>query len=76
MKLSFFIHLSTSFRLIPKAQISSMYYFILLVIVWTSKEHQNNGSDDPRKTQADSNNFNIRYIEVHKPLIVLQIILN
>ena len=53
-----------------------MYYFILLVIVWTSKEHQNNGSDDPRKTQADSNNFNIRYIEVHKPLIVLQIILN
>ena len=40
------------------------------------KKHQNNGSDDPRKTQADSNNFKIRYIEVHKLLIVLQIILN
>lgn len=76
MKLSFFNHLSTSFRLIPKAQISWMFYFILLVIVWTSKEHQNNGSDEPRKTQADSNNFKIRHIEVHKLLIVLQIVLN
>lgn len=48
----------------------------MVVIVWTSKEHQNNGSDDPRKTQADSNDFKIRYIEVHKLLIVLQIVLN
>ena len=40
------------------------------------KKHQNNGSDDPRRTQTDSNDFKIRYIEVHKLLIVLQIILN